>query len=458
MIQIIHPPKLVRGVLRIPGDRSVTVRAVLLGAIANGVSVVRDYLECDDTAAAINIMRALGVEIETIYNTNHALRIEGVGLRGLRPPTSSLYADSSGTTLRLLAGLMAGQSFASTLDGSAQLRKRPMRRIIEPLNTMGAQISGTNDCAPLYVQPGALHGIEYVMPVASAQVKSALLLAALYADGDVIIHEAAPTRDHTERMLAAMSVDISYQRPEARTQAADVIGSISNVPVDPAPAQGAGIVNRQTPILLRPLNMTIPADFSSAAFFLVAGVLHPKSRVELLRVGLNPTRTGLLEALRGMGANIHVHNSHFQGGEPVGDLLPVFSELRGIRVCGELTALMIDEFPVFAVAASQARGTTVVRDAQELRVKESNRIDALVDELRKMGAAIEATPDGFVVEGPCPLHGAVVDAHGDHRMAMALSIAGLIADGSTTIIGAECVSKTYPAFFEDLEAISYSIE
>jgi 3-phosphoshikimate 1-carboxyvinyltransferase len=476
MIKVIRPPKTLRGVLRIPGDRSVTVRAVLLGAIANGVSVMRDYLECDDTSAAIDIMRTLGVEIEEAHNSYRTLRIKGVGLHGLSPSAASLYCNSSGTTMRLLAGLMAGQSFSSILDGSAQLRKRPMRRIVEPLALMGAKISGTGgDCAPLCIVPSTLHGIEYVMPVASAQVKSALLLAALYADGDVVIHEVASTRDHTERMLAAMSVEISYHRPGPRTlgnsiAAGNAVAASTDVTGrEEAPQAPSGIrsieqpriVNRQSqqsPIVLRPLEMTVPADFSSAAFFLVAGVLHPRSRVELLGVGINPTRTGLLEALRAMGADIHVHNSQYQGGEPVGDLLPVSSELRSIQVGGDLTALMIDEFPVFAVAATQAHGTTVVRDAQELRVKESNRIDGLVEELRKMGAAIEATADGFVVEGPTRLCGAIVDAHGDHRMAMALAVAGLVAEGETTIMGAECVSKTYPSFFEDAEAISYSAE
>lgn len=434
MIQVIHPPTFLRGILRVPGDRSITVRAVLLGAIADGVSVVRDYLACDDTNAVMNCMRALGVEIDSARDTHATLRINGLGLRGLRPAQASLYCDSSGTTMRLLAGLMAGQSFQSTLDGSAQLRKRPMRRVTEPLGLMGARISAANDCAPLHIEPGALHGIEYVMPVASAQVKSALLLAALYAGGDMAIHEPAPTRDHTERMLAAMGLEI--RKDSQRTT-----------------GQGA-VIQPGLPTTLHPLDLFVPADFSSAAFFLVAGVLHPRSRLELSRVGLNPTRTGLLEALRAMGADVHVEHSGSQGGEPVADLLPVPGGLRAIEVGGALTALMIDEFPVFAVAATQARGTTVVRDAQELRVKESNRIDGLVEELRKLGARIEATPDGFVVEGPALLRGAVVDARGDHRMAMALAVAGLIAEGETTIAGAECVSKTYPAFFEDLAALS----
>ncbi|HEY3340631.1 MAG TPA: 3-phosphoshikimate 1-carboxyvinyltransferase [Anaerolineae bacterium] len=442
MIKIIHPPKQIRGILRIPGDRSITVRAVLLGSIAQGVSVVRDYLECDDTRAAIDIMRALGVQIDETNTTHSALCIRGVGLHGLHAAQTPLYCNSSGTTMRLLAGLMAGQSFGSVLDGSAQLRKRPMRRITEPLTQMGAVIDSTLDCAPLYIKPGHLHGIDYEMPVASAQVKSALLLAALYAEGDVIIHEAAPTRDHTERMLTAMGADVSYGAQ-----------ATSN--------SGAGQSKIGIPSLemsLHALDITVPADFSSAAFFLVAGLLHPRSRLELPAVGLNPTRTGLLEALRAMGANVHVHNSTVQGGEMAGDVLPVPGSLHAAEVGGDLSARMIDEFPVFAVAATQAKGKTVVCNAQELRVKESNRIDGLVEELRKMGAQIEATPDGFVVDGPTPLRGALVEAYGDHRMAMSLAVAGLIAEGDTTILGAECVSKTYPGFFEDLAAICSSID
>ena len=447
MKAIISPVSHLRGALRVPGDRSITVRAVLLGAIADGVSTVRAPLGCDDTNAAIDIMRALGVDIRveqsirTERDGARSLRITGVGLLGLRASSAPLFCNSSGTTMRLLAGLMAGQSFASTLDGSSQLRKRPMRRITEPLGQMGALIASTNDCAPLVCAPARLQGIDYVMPVASAQVKSALLLAALYADGDVIIHEGSPTRDHTERMLLAMGARIAMS---------------ANV----ATAGGGGRVairgGNTTALSLRPLDITVPADFSSAAFFLVAGLLAPDTQLELTGVGLNPTRTGLLDALRRMGADIRVENANQQGGEPVGDLLPVPGPLRAIEVGGALTSLMIDEFPIFAVAATQAEGVTIVRDAQELRVKESNRIDGLVDELRKMGAQIEATADGFVVAGPTPLHGAIVEAYDDHRMAMALTVAGLIATGETTILGAECVSKTYPQFYDDLASLNSS--
>jgi 3-phosphoshikimate 1-carboxyvinyltransferase len=448
MEQVIRPAQRLSGELRVPGDRSITVRAVLLGAIAEGESVVHGYLESDDTTACINAMRALGVRIDRLPAPRlppsaaggqrpatsdqppvPALRIRGAGLRGLRPAASALYCDASGTTLRLLAGLMSGQSFDSVLDGSPQLRQRPMRRITEPLRAMGAGIEDAAGCAPLRVRgrSAPLRGIDYAMPVASAQVKSALLLAGLYADGPTLVREPAPTRDHTERMLAAAGTAMSF---------------------------GDGLTRLEPPRGLAPFeSLSVPADFSSAAFFLAAGAIHPRAALELRDVGLNPTRTGLLDALRQMGARIAVRHPRDEGGEPVGDLLPAPGRLQAIEVGGELVARMIDEFPAFAVAATQARGTTVVRDAGELRVKESDRIDGLVQELRKMGARIEATPDGFVIDGPTRLRGAVVDGRGDHRMAMALAVAALAAEGETTITGAECVSKTYPRFFEDLSRV-----
>ena len=463
MIKEIYPPRQLNGVLRVPGDRSITVRAILLGSIADGTSVVREYLDCDDTGASVNIMRELGIDIHEERDNGSMLRIHGASMHGLHAARQELFCNSSGTTMRLLAGLMAGQTFASTIDGSEQLRNRPMRRIVEPLTRMGALISSTSDHAPLYIKPANLHGIDYLMQVASAQVKSALLLAALYADGDVIIRETATTRDHTERMLSAMGVAVRYghQNGDGSSHAALQASEESRLLPQssgqtPVVDRQISIPSRQLPGALHPLDMTVPADFSSAAFFLVAAILHPHSRLELPGTGLNPTRTGLLEALRAMGAVVMVQNSGLQGGEPVGDLVPVTSRLRAMEVSGALTSLMIDEFPIFAVAATQAVGTTVVRNAEELRVKESNRIDDLVVELRKMGAHIEATSDGFIVAGPATLRGAVVDAHGDHRMAMSLAVAGLIAEGKTTLTGAECVSKTYPGFFDDLAAISAS--
>jgi 3-phosphoshikimate 1-carboxyvinyltransferase len=436
MDKTLTPPQRLKGTLRVPSDRSITVRAALLGSIANGVSRIREPLDSDDTNAALQCMADLGVSTAPLSTMCDplGLRIPGLGLRGLKGSSTPLFCNASGTTMRLLGGFLAGQSFDSTLDGSEQLRKRPMRRVTEPLRQMGARIDDTNGCAPLRISKveSPLRGIEYAMPVASAQVKSALLLAGLYADGPTVIHEPAPTRDHTERMLRAAGVNV-------QTQSRD---------------DGSSTITLTPSATLKALDFMVPADFSSAAFFIVAGAITPHAHIRLVEVGLNPTRLGLLYALQAMGAQIAISNVHNEGGEPMGDIVVTSSELKAIDVSGNLTARMIDEFPVFAVAATQAIGKTVVHDAQELRVKESNRLEGLVNELRKLGAQIEPTDDGFVIEGPVRLRGAVVDGLGDHRMAMALAVAAMVADGDTTILGADCVAKTYPTFFRDLEAIS----
>lgn len=427
MNAVVRPPARLRGQLRAPGDRSITVRAVLLGAVASGHSMVRDYLVSEDTSAAIACVSALGVRVG-IDEAARTLEIEGAGLHGLRPAQAALDCGSSGATMRLMAGLMAGQDFDSTLDGSPQLRRRPMRRVTEPLREMGAAITDRDGCAPVRINAARLRAIDYDMPVASAQVKSSILLAGLYAHGTTTIREHATTRDHTERMLAACGAPINAQ--------GDRTVAISG----PRPS-------------LKPVDMRVPADFSSAAFFIAAGVLHPDALLELPDVGANPTRTGLLDALRLMGGVVESRDPRDEGGEPTLTLAPRPSELHAVDIGGDLAARMIDEFPVLAVLATQAAGTTIVRDAQELRVKESNRIDGLVAELRKLGARIEGTSDGFVVEGPTRLVGAVVDGLGDHRVAMALAVAALIATGETTIVGSECVAKTYPRFFDDLAGV-----
>ncbi|HQV70465.1 MAG TPA: 3-phosphoshikimate 1-carboxyvinyltransferase [Thermoflexales bacterium] len=424
----ITPAKKISGRLRVPGDRSITVRAVLLGSIASGTSIIQDHLVCDDTRAAIGCMRDLGVKIIE-RGAPSRLEIDGVGLNGLQPAAHTLQCGSSGTTMRLLAGLMAGQSFGSALDGSEQLRRRPMRRITEPLRAMGATISDQEGCAPIAISATPLAGIDYDMPVASAQIKSALLLAGLYAEGITSVREPAPTRDHTERMLAACGADV---RVDAATRTVSI-----QSPTEP----------------LNALNLRVPADYSSAAFFAAAGLIHQNAALVLDDVGVNPTRAGFSDALLAMGANLRHPAPRTEGGEPVTDLMCDSSQLNAIEVSGDLVARMIDEFPIFAVVATQARGRTVVRDAQELRVKESNRIDGLVAELQKMGAKIQATPDGFVIDGPTRLRGAVVNGLGDHRVAMALAVAALVAEGDTTIEGAECVSKTYPQFFSHLERV-----
>ncbi len=432
MEHVIRPARRLRGTLRVPSDRSITVRALLLGSVASGDSRVRLPLDSDDTHAALSCVRQLGVQVEPLdpSSATPGLRVCGVGLRALQGSAQPLFCNASGTTMRLLAGLLAGQRFDSVLDGAPQLRRRPMRRVTDPLRQMGANITDAGGFPPITIRAAAqpLRGVRYEMPIASAQVKSALLLAGLYADSAVEVVEPAPTRDHTERMLQATGV------------------AVQAVPHD----EGSQVTLRPPQQPLQPLDITVPADFSSAAFFLVAAAILPASDLRLLGVGINPTRTGLLDALRAMGCQCRIEAEHKQGEEPVADVIPQPAALRAIEVAGALTARMIDEFPIFAVAATQAHGVTVVRDAQELRVKESNRLEGLIGELRKLGARIEPTADGFIVEGPTPLRGAVVDTLGDHRVAMALAIAGLIATGETTLLGAECVAKTYPGFFHDL--------
>jgi 3-phosphoshikimate 1-carboxyvinyltransferase len=369
----------------------------------------------------------------------------------LQEPDDVLDCSRSGTTMRLLAGILAGQPFPSVLSGDAQLRRRPMGRVADPLRRMGATVLGRDGgrLPPLAIQGGRLQGLDYTLPVASAQVKSALLLAGLYASGPTSLRVPGPARDHTERMLAAMGarLEIEDWTPGDSSGLAEIEGGqrVRLVPGDDLAA----------------VDLDVPGDFSSAAFILVAATLLPGSEVLIEATGVNPTRTGLLEMLREMGADITLESERMVGGEPVADLVVRASELRGIEVGGQLVFRAIDEIPVLAVAASQARGETVVRDAAELRVKETDRIATTVQELRRMGAKIEARPDGFAVEGPTPLQGpqalwgegAVVDSHGDHRLAMALAVAGLVANGTTRVENTDCIADSYPGFAETLAAL-----
>ena len=422
-----------RGELRVPSDRSITVRAVLLAAIADGNSVINMPLECDDTVACMNVVEILtSSKIET---TSDRITVSGCGLYGLTEPNKPLFCGSSGATMRLLAGLMVGQRFDSVLDGTPQLRKRPMSRVSMPLGLMGAHIVDSGGCAPLHISgvSSTLASVSYAPPVASAQVKSAVLLAGMYGNGITRVIEDAPTRDHTERMLASMGAVVTRSRM--------IDGQHWQSSITAATA-------------LAPLNITIPADFSSAAFFMVAACIVPHSNLTLKGVGINETRTGLLDCLKTMGASVAIANVHHAGGEPVADVHVVFAELSAMHVGGELTARTIDELPILAVAATQATGVTVVRNAEELRVKESNRIEGFVAELVKMGADIAITADGFEVRGPTRLHGATVNSLGDHRVAMALAVAALVADGETTVTDSSSVSKTYPGFFADLATVS----
>ena len=405
-----------------PGDKSISHRALILGAIADGASRIENYLPAADCRATLGAIRALGVEVEEASGTS--LVIHGRGLRGLQEPDDLIDCVRSGTTMRLLAGLLAGQPFLSVLGGEAQLRRRPMRRIVEPLRLMGATILGRDGgrLPPLAVQGGNLHGIDYTLPVASAQVKSALLLAGLYADSPTVIREPGPARDHTERLLGAMGTRLESRNREAR--------ELRIWPGEP----------------LGTLDVEIPGDVSSAAFLIVAATLVPGSEMMVEGVGVNPTRAGLLDSLRAMGAAVTVENRRDAGGEPVADLAARASALFGVEVGGDTVVRMIDEFPILAVAATQAQGETLVRDASELRVKETDRIATTVAELRRLGAEIEARADGFVVCGPTPLAGTAVRSHGDHRLAMALAVAGLVASGETVVQDVACISDSFPGF------------
>jgi 3-phosphoshikimate 1-carboxyvinyltransferase len=448
----VRPCQLLHGTTTVPGDKSISHRALLLGAIAQGISTVRNWLPAADCRATLNAVRALGVVVEQLSPTE--LLVHGVGLHGLSSPSTPIDCQGSGTTMRLLAGLLAGQPFTSTLDGHAGLRRRPMERVAVPLREMGAKVETRQGCPPLTIAGGRLRGIDYYLPVASAQVKSAILLAGLYARGQTIVRQPGPARDHTERMLKAQGVDLQGQD--------NVITLFPGPPRPAAPprarrerGRGPGSRDGQP---LAPCSLTIPADFSSAAFPLVAALLVPKSNLVLEGVGINPTRTGLLDVLRRMGAEIVLLNVSESGGEPVADLMLRSSRLQGVEVGGQTVVRMIDEFPIFTVAATQAQGETLVRDARELRVKETDRIAAIVAELQALGASIEERDDGFIVQGPTRLRGALVQSHGDHRLAMAMIVAGLVADGETVVEGTDVIADSFPGFVELMRGLGAEIE
>jgi len=424
----IRPGRALRGAIRVPGDKSISHRALILGALAEGVSQVRGFLPAGDTLATLRAMRALGVTVE--QHDAQTLTVHGRGLHGLVPPTAPIDCANAGTLIRLLAGVLAGQPFASVLDGSAQLRRRPMRRVTEPLRGMGAQIADTDGRAPLHIEPARLHGFTYELPVPSAQVKSAVLLAGLFADGPVTVIEPGPARDHTERMLRGMGADVRIDGPCVTL------------------APGGS---------LAPLDVTIPGDMSSAAFPLVAALLAAEGEVRIEGVGVNPTRTGILDVLRAMGARVTLANPRDEAGEPVADLVVRRAALRGAEIGGDLIVRAIDEFPALMVAATQAEGETLVTGAEELRVKETDRIAVMAGELRKLGAQIEERPDGFRVVGPQRLRGATVHGHDDHRVAMALAVAGLVADGETVVDDARCMDDSFPGFVPTLRALGADI-
>lgn len=421
-------PAPLRGELPIPGDKSISHRAVMLGALADGPSVIRNWLPAGDTLATLQLVRDLGIVITVLADSPTAwdIQVHGQGLAGLRPPTEALQCHNAGTCMRLMAGVLAGQRFSATLDGSPQLRRRPMQRVTEPLQAMGARITTSQGFAPLTIHPGRLYGREHRLAVASAQVKSAVLLAGLYAEGVTTVVEAGPTRNHTERLLRAMGVHVVSDQ---------------------------GRVSLQAPAGLTPLNLRVPGDFSSAAFLIVAGLLIPDSRLTLTHVGCNPTRTGLGDLLQAMGASLTYTNPRLDGGEPVADLVIASSPLIATQAAGAVVVRAIDEFPVWAVAATQAKGQSVLRQAAELRVKEVDRITVLAGALRRLGAQIEEQPDGLTITGPTRLTGGVVHSHGDHRLAMALAVAGLLAAGPTLVQEADCLSDSFPGFVESLQVV-----
>lgn len=418
MIATVRKGRGLQGTVRVPGDKSISHRALMLGAIATGDSTVRGLSGGGDVRSTAACLTALGVEID-------GDTIHGRGLRGLKAAGRPLDCGNSGTTMRLLAGILAGQEFESELSGDESLSRRPMDRVVKPLREMGARA----EWPPLRVggRP-KLHGIDYTTPIPSAQVKSAVLFAGLYADGTTAVDESVRTRDHTELMLSAMGAKVEIEGTRVAVACADQ---------------------------LRPLDIHVPGDFSAAAFWLVAGGLVRGSDIRLLGVGVNPTRAALADVLTSIGVRIDPANARFEAREPVADLrVRPASNLRPLRVERDLAAQVIDELPVLAVAATQAPGTSVISGAAELRVKESDRLYAMEEGLRAMGADITASEDGWVINGPRDLEGARVDSGGDHRVAMALAVAGLIADGKTEIEGAECADISYPGFFDDLESLA----
>jgi 3-phosphoshikimate 1-carboxyvinyltransferase len=424
---VVRPGSALMGETRVPGDKSISHRAVMFGALARGTTRVRDWLPAGDTEASLASIRALGVEIERSSPTE--MIIHG---GTMRQPDTPLNLVNAGTGIRLLAGIMCGQSFPSVLDGSEQLRRRPMTRIVNPLGMMGADITATDGKAPLHIKPAQLRGIHYHLPVASAQVKSALLLAGLFADGETVVTEPGPARDHTERMLGAMGVDLSVDHANA---------TVTLKPGRP----------------LQPMDFTVPGDLSSAAFLIVAALLIPGSDVTLTNISINRTRTGILDVLREMGADIAVTETGLQAGDPVGTIRVRHSALKGTQVGGEVVVRMIDEFPIFMVAALSAEGKTYVRDAGELRVKETDRLNVMTTELTKLGAHITETDDGFVIQGPQTLQGARVFGHDDHRISMSLVVAGLTARGETTVDDARCASDSFPGYAETLAKLGAQV-
>jgi len=428
-----------RGETTTPADKSISHRAIMFSSLAEGRSVIRNFLQAEDPLRTLDAFRQMGIKIEVRSQksevrsknkeqqfTDNEITICGKGLHGLAEPKDIIDCGNSGTTMRLLSGILAAQPFSTTLTGDASLRSRPMKRVITPLAEMGAVIESENGLPPLMIKGGTLKPISYTSPVASAQVKSAIMLAGLYCDGVTTVIEPGKSRDHTERMLKASGVDIIVKNLEV---------SVRGVAA------------------LKPMDITVPGDLSSAAFFIVAGLIVPGSELLIKNTGINPTRTGLIDILSLMGADIRLENERVVSGEPVADLYVRHSQLKGIDIGHDLMLRAIDEFPVLCVAVAKASGTTKITGAEELRVKESDRIASMAAELRKMGVRIEELKDGLIIEGRENLSPAAAVSYGDHRIAMSMLIAGLTASGETTVDDTDCVNTSFPGFMEMLEGL-----
>jgi 3-phosphoshikimate 1-carboxyvinyltransferase len=423
MNTIIKPAKTVKGEITPPGDKSISHRAVMLGALAEGETRITNFLNGEDCIATVNCFKKLGIEIQ---NSGLTVTVKGKGLYGLKESGSLLYTANSGTTTRLLSGILAGQNFESVIDGDESIKKRPMNRIIAPLQNMGAQITSNNGCCPLKIKGGKLKGIDYQMPVASAQVKSCLLLAGLYADGSTVIREKVKSRDHTEIMLKAFGAEISTDQNSATVKKS----------------------------ILKARDIDVPGDISSAAFFIVLALISKGGELLIKNVGVNPTRTGIIDVLLNMGGHIELINKRGAGDcEPVADIYVKASRLKGTVIGGEIIPRLIDEIPVLAAAAAYAEGVTVISGAEELKYKETNRIKTIAEEISKCGARFAETQDGLIIEGTDNIKGAEYDARGDHRIAMAAAVAAAFARGESVIKSSASAAVSYPTFFEDLKKV-----
>lgn len=433
MVREVKSCAVLRGEIVPPGDKSISHRAAILNSIAHGKATLTNFSPGGDCDSTLNCLRALGVRVEQLSASPYTVQIHGVGRKGFLEADDVLDAGNSGTTMRLMTGLLAAQPFLSVITGDDSLRSRPMGRLILPLRLMGARIwgRGKDTLAPLAIKGQELRGVTYSLPVASAQMKSAILIAAIYAtQGKTTIHEPSKSRDHTERLLQAMGLDVTTDGT-----------TVTLCPPKSPPAA---------------LEIAIPGDISSAAYWLVLGAIHRDARIKIRDTGVNPTRTGIVDVLLRMGAKLRVENQRTSGSEPVADIVVESSDLSGVTLDGELVPRLIDEIPVLAIAASVARGTTVIKDAAELRLKETDRIKLLAQELRKMGAAVEELPDGMVIKGGAGLRAATCSSHHDHRLAMSLGIAGAIADGGAFIEHAEVADISYPDFWQHMEMLKAS--